>query len=281
MAWFVVRRWRRVALLLLCHIFRSIMAEDPLPQTATGHYLIPLQLALYDPSDAWSVADTAPSQSAAITHIVTAALQTAVFCPLRIILVNDENQNVCPDASNATFPDAVVVNATTTSANTPSILDAAPYAVDVVPVQDGPYQWTVWTLQYTLLQVGDVYIAEALQNADHNLDIATLAPAAAQSMRAVLQLTLDVNGMDGTLDALLQQPPNTTTLLRKDVYCSPVQEARNKCATIAAQYASSFQPRTWYPMRVAGIVLWVLTALAMVGLPHLAARRRRRKMAAP
>jgi hypothetical protein len=280
MAWFVVRRWRRVALLLLCHIFRSIMAEDPLPQTATGQYLIPLQLALYDPSDAWSI-EAAPSQSAAITHIVTAALQTAVFCPLRIILVNEENQNVCPDASNATFPDAVVVNATTTASNTPSILDAAPYAVDVVPVQDGPYQWTVWTLQYTLLQVGDVYIAEALQNAGaDNLDIATLAPAAAQSMRAVLQLTLDVNGMDGTLDALLQQP-NTTTLRDARLYCSPVQEARNKCATIAAQYASSFQPRTWYPMRMAGLVLWVLTAMAMVGLPHLAARRRRRKMAAP
>jgi hypothetical protein len=243
--------------------------DDPLPQTPEGHYLLPLQLALYDASR---------SPSAAVVERVTTALQTAVLCPLHILLVNNFNQNVCPD--DPAVSDSVVFNDTSSSSSTPSILDAAPYAISVVPVNDDGFAWTVWTLQYTLLQVGDVYVTEALQNYPADGDIAALAPAAAQSLRAVLQLTLDVNA--ATLDALLlSRRSNGTSSFDDDdaaLYVSPVEEALRKWQALAAQDApNDWQPRTWYPLRTAGLVLWVLTVLVAASLPRLAARRRKRE----
>jgi hypothetical protein len=269
-------------LLLLCSSSSFSGAEEPLPQTTTGLFLLPMELALYDPT---ARTDHRSIDLRTATPIVTAALQV-IFCSLvqDLILVNEQNQNVCDSNhdNEADVTDSVVLNGNRTAASTlPSILDAAPYSVDILLVQDdrlSSSSWTIWTLHYTILQVGDVYIAEALQNANPlaagsgGLDIASLAPTAAQSMHAVLQLTLDVNCMDGTMDAWLHQ--NTTHF-----YCSPVEEARNKWAQVDAAYQQqSFVPRKgpWYPLRVTGIVLWVLTVLVALGLPWLAARRRKR-----
>jgi hypothetical protein len=133
-----------------------------------------------------------------------------------------------------------------------------------------------------------------------------------QSMMAVLQLTVDVNCMDGTLDTILQSTRRSTSSRSSDqhleedpfLYCSPVvavvvhndtttnpttttttDEYYNdnfmirKWSTIYETYQQryTYTPRIWYPMRIAGLCLLATTLFLLLGLYTLSRRRRQRQ----
>jgi hypothetical protein len=121
-----------------------------------------------------------------------------------LLWINDRNQNICPlllledddnnnnvdtniNINNDDATDSVTLGDTTsTTSTTPTIVNAYPYTIQIVeqqlrlspPSSDNTninninnnmedtigYQWTVWTIQYTIVQIGDVYIEEAIQN---------------------------------------------------------------------------------------------------------------------
>jgi hypothetical protein len=257
------------------------------------------------------------------------------ICPLLLLEEDDSNNNNNVDTNNSNnnddATDSVTLGDTTsTTSKTPSIVNADPYTIQIVeqqlrrppPSSDNNnnmddtigYQWTVWTIQYTIVQIGDVYIEEAIQNhpsqQNTDLDIQDVSQAAVQSMIAVLQLTVDVNCMDGTLDTILQSTRRTSSSSDKHLeedpflYCSPVvavvvnndtstnpttttttDEYYNdnfmirKWSTIYETYQQryTYTPRLWYPMRIAGLCLFATTIFLLLGLYTLSRRRRRQR----
>jgi hypothetical protein len=271
------------------------------------------------------------------------------ICPLLLLEDDDNNNNNNIDSNtnnnNDDATDSVTLGDTTSTASTtPSIVNAYPYTIQIVeqqlrlspPSSDNTknknnnnnmedtigYQWTVWTIQYTIVQIGDVYIEEAIQNhpsqPDYNttdttntdLNIQDVSQAAVQSMIAVLQLTVDVNCMDGTLDTILQSTRRSTSSrsdqhLENDpfLYCSPVvavvvhnDTTTNPTTTTTDEYYNdnfmirkwstiyetyqqryTYTPRLWYPMRIAGLCLLATTLFLLLGLCTLSRRRRRQR----
>ena len=112
------------------------------------------------------------------------------------------------------------VNATTAPTVTPTILDEVPYQIRVVPrnvtigntsdYAGDMFTFAIWYIDYTIVQIGSVYIEEAIiqtGNSDSSwnrttsttesvLDITDVSIEAVKAMNVVLQLTLDVNTMD-------------------------------------------------------------------------------------
>ena len=179
------------------------------------------------------------------------------------------------------------ISATNRRGDTPSILHRTP-TVSIEQVSNEGFTWSVWSFQYQVLHVGEIFVEEAIMNAnaaggdtaennsnaDAGLTITELPAAAVVAMREVVQLTLDVNMMEGRLDEIFRER------LPVVVYSLPVvaASASNEDYWSAAQADFEenyiFRPRTWYPMRYAGIALLVATIGGWMVLWKLAQRRR-------
>ena len=104
---------------------------------------------------------------------------------------------------------------------TPTILDKVPYQVRIVPrnatvgnssdYANDMFTFSIWYIDYTIIQIGSVYIEEAIIQTGNSgsglnsttastseavLDITDVSDEAVKAINVVLQLTLDVNTMD-------------------------------------------------------------------------------------
>lgn len=186
------------------------------------------------------------------------------------------------------------------SISMPSILDQTPTLVEIRSSnsddqsnnkkdddENNPLTWTVWTVTYTALRIGDIYFAEALQN-DPTMETngVEMQNAALYAMQQVLQLALNVNAMNGRFDTLLQR--QNFGLKTIPIYSSPLRHEieRFPAARLATESSgwdkdnnnntAMFMPRVWYPMRFAGMILLVATIGFLWTLFRAAKRRRKR-----
>jgi hypothetical protein len=169
----------------------------------------------------------------------------------------------------------------------PSIVRRSPAVTVRGRSRDG-LEWTVWTLSYAVDQIGAVYVQEALQN-QPQVRFDALQDAALEALQEVVQLAANVNIMEGRFDAMLSTRLVTTTTTGT-VRASRVNEEVDTFTAASLRgtdggggggggaeesQRDEFVPRTWYPMRVAGICLLVASLLGFSLLTHLAHRRRR------
>ena len=112
-------------------------------------------------------------------------------------------------------------NNNSTPSITPTLLDEIPYQIRVIQrnvtvgntsdYTNDVFAFTIWYIDYTIIQIGSVYIEEAIiqtgnsdvvwnrsSTVDSVLDITDVSIEAVKAMNVVLQLTLDVNTMDTT-----------------------------------------------------------------------------------
>jgi len=172
----------------------------------------------------------------------------------------------------------------TTAGDTPSILHRTP-TVWIEQTSNQGFTWSVWSFEYQVLHVGEIFVEEAIMNAnsagggdaannDAGLTLTELAPAAVAAMQEVVQLTLDVNMMEGRLDEIFRERLPVVVYSLPVVVDSTDEEDYWSAAQADFEENYIFQPRTWYPMRYAGIALLVTTIGGYLVLWKLAQRRR-------
>lgn len=175
-----------------------------------------------------------------------------------------------------------LISSSSSSTVTPSVLDRTPTAVQIVRRAESGWNYAVWNVSYAIVSIGDVYVEEALQN-EPNIAIDAVEAAAVHAMQQVVQLAVDVNAMDGSLDQWIQQQQLLLQLNQRvtAVYSSPVQQEAVRFALAAADDARNTVPisPTWYPLRTAGGVVLVLSIALWTTLGTLARYRRRRIIA--
>jgi hypothetical protein len=219
------------------------------------------------------------------------------------LLADDTRDNVCLDHERIRQIRRIQSDTNSNSnVTTQSMVRATPARITVRAARSNEttsssslvLSWTEWKVTYTVVAIGDLYVAEAVQN-NPTMDISAVPAAALLAMQAVWQLTLDVNAMDTTLDALLSKNVNTKQQPSLVLVSSPLRHeverftaaataadaAQNAAMSSWNTTASSFEPRVIYPMRIGGIVFWILTVLWVQGLAHCAKRRRHRKQSVP
>ena len=146
--------------------------------------------------------------------------------------------------------------------------------------------YAVWTVQYTAVTVGELYVQMAMQkNATlfflDNQDAQLLEPAV-QIMQQTIQLALDLSVMERDFDRLLRKHVTATAAT---VYSSPVgREAtifakRQEDMTVAQKSGrdtSRYQQHAWNPMLISGLALLWTTVSVTATLCWLASQRRMR-----
>jgi hypothetical protein len=169
----------------------------------------------------------------------------------------------------------------------PAIIDKDPL-VTVRRRARGSLTWSIWTLRYTVLQIGDIYIEEALQN-QPELALSDLAESSVIAMQHVMQLGLDVAIMEGAFDESLaatfaqfsivqeRQPPDGLVRLPLQVHSSPIRlEVETFTALNTELYTGDFYNVPKFSlMRLAGLALFFGTVVCLLFLQLLARRRRR------
>ena len=163
-----------------------------------------------------------------------------------------------------------------TNFGAPSILADDPHVMVRLRARDR-FTWSIWTLRYTVLQIGDLYIQEALQN-EPGLQFSELAQSSTNAMQQVAQLALDLSIMEGTFDLTLVSGLEISVEGQPvRVHSSPI---RREVETFGAVYndlyaESVYEPETFSIMRISGVVLLLFTISTYFALPMLAKRRRR------
>jgi hypothetical protein len=213
-----------------------------------GKFILSLQVALFNPVvQVRQLYDPVmlPVEELYATYYTTVLRNSIayLFCTAvqDVLFVNTKNQNVCPTIiasvnesttgneekeEEDSLSDSVSIDSggssssSSTGTVTPTILDEVPYQLRIVPrnvtignnseFAGDTFAYTIWYIDYTIIQIGSVYIEEAIiqtgssngswnrttSATDSTLDIAKVSIEAVKAMNVVLQLTLDVNTMD-------------------------------------------------------------------------------------
>lgn len=197
----------------------------------------------------------------------------------------------------------------------PSIVYRTP-SLNITAIRQAGYIWTIWTLEYDIYQVGDIYIYEALMNQPellwtkyssnnnnnnntttttnnegNGIQLLEIRNAALQAMQYVVQLATDVNIMEGKLDEIIKMQQQqsklianesrmgTSTKLPNDaiVYSSPVGKEIMVWELAWEDYMTKYTYTArsgLYPMRLSGMILFVLNGIIYLSLYWLARNRR-------
>lgn len=140
--------------------------------------------------------------------------------------------------------------------------------------------WTVWTVTYEVMNVGYIYTEETLMN-QPTIKYTDLAKESVQTMEEVIQIAVDVNIRNGVLDTILaEEVPNDNSHIASAAYSSPLRYEFN---TFISEYQNTlyimppFEPRVWYPERMVGLLILLVSFLAY-GLLYFLSKRRRLRL---
>lgn len=133
--------------------------------------------------------------------------------------------------------------------------------------------WSLWSVSWTTLRVGDLYVSEAIMNNPY-VPITDVEELAVRAMENVAQLSLNINIMEDDFDDLLR-----TNLRSRRLYASVTSDEIETFAAAAIDYKERFtySPRLWYPLRLWGFTM-LLSLFSIVTLLMLAASCRRRRL---
>ena len=151
-----------------------------------------------------------------------------------------------------------------------SILQTKPQ-IEIVQVTRFGTIWSLWSVSWTTLKVGDLYVSEAIMNNPY-VPITEVEELAVQAMENVAQLSLNINIVEDDFNQLLRE-----NLRSRRLYASVTSDEIETFASAALDYRDRFtyNPRGWYPLRIWGVSL-LFGYSGLVGVLMLIAGCRRR-----
>jgi len=193
--------------------------------------------------------------------------------------VSDHEMTLTPAEDTVVDTDGVAVSPLTVLSKDPQV------SLQERGTADDPLRWTVWTVTYKVLAIGQSYQQQYEQNRDDTVeegeqgqsDVFNVSndgedgTAAAEAVRNVMQLALDISMMDGTFDTLLRE-----NVRRSDVDSSPVGREEDAFSAMATDPSPPIQGTFNGELKIAGLVVLGFVVASFLLLQFVSWRRRRR-----
>lgn len=178
----------------------SIEMPGVTPINSVTH-LFPIQIALYDPSHELLANDS-------VTTPMLAAALASLFCSKRLdlIVVTEAYANTCPENKDRLPLSQSFV-----------LRPFGRYGADIG--NNGKLTWLIWSIGFSLLQIPEFYIDQALQNGNNHMNRTLAGLEVAQNLQDALQDMVDYACLDSSFDDLLHE---NAVERNYRMYCSPL-----------------------------------------------------------
>jgi hypothetical protein len=150
-----------------------------------------------------------------------------------------------------------------------SFVQAEPITVKMHRQGQDSLEWTVWTLSYRVMSVGEVFRQGALQNAEESADW-DMEISSLENMNQVVQLALDISILEGKFDRVLAETLEHSVQVQSSIVGREVETFSPSITAVEIG-----KEEFWKPIRIAGLSM--VCAISVVGslLIILASRKRR------
>lgn len=206
------------------------------------------------------------------------SVQKGVIASLFTMLCNESDVSVVRDSEDLTSQNNLCLSDFGSqprflqSTGGMSIISSEPELL-VRRISGDVLSWSTWIMRFDIFQVGSGYYEKSVSD-EPDKTFSELEDASVEAMEEDFQLVIDSNIITGQFDGLLASKFGESML----IFSSPIRKEEETFQEIKSRLfqTAPYIAKPFSAMRVAGLILLVLTETTLFALYALARRRRRK-----